>query len=189
MPTWGWIVIAVVVVLAVVAALAAAAARRRKSERIKGRFGPEYERTVEEAGSRRKAESELSARERRREELDIRPLQPAARDRYVQAWRDVQVRFVDMPSESLREADALVTQVMGDCGYPMEDFEQRAADVSVDHPRVVEDYRTAHAISQANDGGRATTEDLRRAMVHYRTLFENLLDAGQGTASRAEGVG
>lgn len=189
MPTWGWIVIAVVVVLAVVALIVALANRRRRSDRIRGRFGPEYDRTVEELGNRRRAESELSARERRREELDIRPLQPAARDRYVQAWRDVQVRFVDMPSESVREADALVTQVMRDRGYPMEDFDQRAADVSVDHPRVVEDYRTAHAISRANDGGRATTEDLRRAMVHYRTLFEDLLETGSGPAGREERVG
>lgn len=188
MPIWVWIVIAVVVVI-VVAALIAAARSRRRSERIRGRFGPEYDRTVEHLGNRRRAESELSERERRREELDIRPLQPAARDRYIQSWRDVQIRFVDMPSESVRQADALVIQVMRDRGYPMEDFEQRAADVSVDHPRVVEDYRTAHAISQANDGGRATTEDLRRAMVHYRTLFEELLETTGGPAGRAEGVG
>jgi hypothetical protein len=185
MPTWGWIVIAVVV-LAVVALLVAYAARRRRTERIRGRFGPEYDRTVGELGNRRKAESELSARERRREELDIRPLEPAARDRYRQAWRDVQTRFVDMPSESVREADVLVIRVMGDRGYPMEDFDQRAADVSVDHPRVVEDYRTAHTISLANDGGRASTEDLRRAMVHYRALFEDLLDTGRDTQERAE---
>src|SRR5207249_3861327 len=114
-------------------------------------------------------------RARRRDELDIRPVNSAARDRYLEEWRVVQARFVDAPAEAVRDADGLVGRVMGDMGYPMGDFEQRQADVSVDHPVVVENYRAAHAISVRNDGGSASTEDLRQAMVHYRALFEDLL--------------
>lgn len=179
MPTWGWLVIAAVVIV-VIAVIAWSAARRRRTDRLRGRFGPEYERAVEDRGSRRQAESELEARQRRREELQIRPLQPAARQRYIGLWSTAQSRFVDAPADAVREADALVAQVMGERGYPMDDFEQRAADVSVDHPVVVENYRAAHRISLANDRGEASTEDLRQAFVHYRTLFEDLLETGEG---------
>jgi hypothetical protein len=125
---------------------------------------------------RRRAESELAERERRREYLEIVPLEPAARERYAEAWRDTQARFVDSPEQAIREADHLVTEVMRERGYPMEDFDQRAADVSVDHPNVTENYRAAHATSLANDQGEASTEDLRQAMVHYRALFVELLE-------------
>jgi hypothetical protein len=179
MDAWVWIVIAVIVV-AVVAWAAMQASRRRRTESLRSQFGDEYERTVQGADSPREAESELEERRRRREMLEIRPLPPGARVRYAEDWRAVQARFVDDPAGALGSADALVTQVMRDRGYPMDEFEQRAADISVDHPRTVEDYRSAHAISTRigdRDGdGDADTEDMRQAMVHYRSLFDELLE-------------
>jgi hypothetical protein len=174
---WVWIVIALVVV-AVVALLAAQMLRQRQ---VRDRFGPEYERTVKETGSQREAVGELRQREARRRELDIRPLEPEAADRYASSWKQTQSRFVDAPGEAITEADALVARVMKERGYPVEDFEQRAADISVDHAEVVNDYRAAHAISLANDHGKATTEDLRQAMVHYRSLFEVLLHSDRSS--------
>jgi len=174
---WAWIVIAVALVLAVGAAWMAF--RHRRSRKLRDRFGPEYDRAVDERGGRWKAESELAGRQRRREELEIRTLDPAARERYMNEWQATQSRFVDDPAEAVTQADRLVTQVMRDRGYPMEDFEQRSVDISVDHAHVVDDYRAAHAISMANEHGRAGTEDLRQAMVHYRRLFEDLLEPRQ----------
>jgi hypothetical protein len=176
MPTWIWVVIAVVVVAAVTAA-AWYGMRRRKTASLRDQFGAEYDRTVGESGSRQ-GESELERRRRRREELDIRPLPAGSRTRYLEEWRMVQARFVDDPSGAVGQADALVSQVMGERGYPMEDFEQRAADVSVDHAEVVGEYRSAHEISTRAADGQAETEDLRRAMVHYRALFDGLLGEG-----------
>jgi hypothetical protein len=181
MPTWGWIVIAVLAIL-LVCAVAWIAYARRRSARLQRTFGPEYDRTVRSQDSRARAESELAERARRRKQFEVRDLPPEVRQRYLVAWRATQGRFVDEPGQAVDEADALVTHVMRDRGYPMEDFEQRAADVSVDHPDVVENYRRAHAISAANREGRAETEDLRQAFVHYRSLFEELLgvtDQGQ----------
>ena len=174
MDTWIWIVlvIAIVVVLAV---LAAAASRRRRSKELQDDFGPEYDRTVDATGDRRDAERELSDRRKRREQLDIIPLSDDARERYASEWQDVQQRFVDEPDRAVRDADGLVQRVMADRGYPMENFEQASADVSVDHPDVVENYRTGHALLAAHDDGQASTEDLRQAMVHYRALFADLL--------------
>jgi hypothetical protein len=174
---WMWVIIAVVVVLAVVAVIWSFMSRRRTA-RLRGRFGPEYERSMAESGGRRKAEAELVAREKRRDELDIRPLPAAARERYAVEWRRVQARFVDEPAPAVANADRLVMAVMGDRGYPTEDFEQRSADVSVDHPHVVDNYRAAHAVSMASERGEAATEDLRQAMVHYRSLFDGLLGEG-----------
>jgi hypothetical protein len=168
----------VVIVLIVLGALLVSR-RRQRSQQLRERFGPEYERTVDEAGDRRAAEKELAERQERRSKLHIVPLAPDARARYRQAWTAAQAKFVDNPAAATREADLLVTSVMRDRGYPMEDFEQRAADVSVDHPEVVEHYRAAHAISKANDNGAATTEDLRQALTHYRALFQELLDEEQ----------
>ena len=183
MASWVWIVVAaaaaVVVFLVVMAAL-----RTRRTRRLQDRFGPEYDRTVETADNRRDAERELRDRERRREHFDIRPLPPAARDRYAEQWRMTQERFVDKPAESVAAADTLVTAVMRERGYPIEDFEQRAADVSVDHPNVVENYRSALRIARASATGDATTEDLRQAMVHYRSLFDELLGAEDDALSR-----
>jgi FtsZ-interacting cell division protein ZipA len=175
MPGWAWaiIVVAAVVVVALVVWRAFAAKRTRT---LQSRFGPEYDRTLETADSRRDAEADLKARADRRDELDIRPLAPGARERYVAEWQQVQARFVDDPDIAVREADVLIQQVMSDRGYPMNDFEQRAADVSVDHPDVVENYREAHRLSRAAATGDATTEDLRQAMQHYRSLFDELLE-------------
>jgi hypothetical protein len=176
MPWWAWALVALVAV-AVIALIAWSVMRGRRSQRLQERFGPEYDRTLRTAGDRRGAESELESRLEHRSGLTIRPLAPAARGRYVEAWRGAQGRFVDSPSDAVREADQLVIVVMRERGYPVDDFETRAGDVSVDHPQVVENYRAAHAISQASERGDAQTEDLRQAMVHYRTLFEWLLGA------------
>jgi hypothetical protein len=185
MPAWAWIVIAVVVVIAL-AGLAMLMMRRR-SHQLRGRFGVEYDRAVAERGGRWKGESELAARQRRRADLDIRPLEPAARERYLAEWRAIQSRFVDDPGGALNEADHTITQVMRDRGYPMENFEDQAAVISVDHAQVVDDYRAGHAISMANDHGQASTEDMRQATVHYRRLFESLLEAPHD--DRSAGVG
>jgi hypothetical protein len=140
-----------------------------------------------EMGSRRKAESQLADRQRRREQLEIRPLAPEARTRFAEEWQIVQSRFVDEPGDAVRGADALVIRVMRDRGYPMEDFEQRSSDVSVDHPHVADDYRAAHAISLAHDHDKASTEDLRQAMVHYRSLFDELLGRDDSAPMRQTG--
>jgi hypothetical protein len=191
MSVWVWLIIAVVVVLGLVAFVWRAKSKRRTGQ-LKDTFGPEYERSMTEAGSRRKGESELAARQTRRESLDIRPLAPEARDRYSDSWQQIQSHFVDEPGVAVTEADRLVSAVMRDRGYPMDDFGQQSADISVDLPHVVDDYRAAHAISMANDHGKASTEDLRQAFVHYRSLFDELLvvpdDAArsQGSAEGAE---
>jgi hypothetical protein len=166
-------VIAAAVLLVVLAV--AVAARRRRSRALADRFGPEYDRTVEAAGKRSKAEAELAARAKHVEQLQIRGLTTAERDRYSQLWRVAQERFVDSPPLAVAEADQLVAEVMRVRGYPTTDFEQRAADISVVHPHLVTNYRAAHAIALSSAGNRATTEDLRQAMVHYRALFEELL--------------
>src|SRR5438445_11636612 len=169
-PMWLLVVIGVVVLALIVTVIASATRRRRR----RSRFGPEYDRTREEKG-RFGTTSELRGREKRRQELEIVELSGAARQRYTQQWQTVQTAFVDRPSDAVRDADGLVTTVMRERGYPIENFEQRSADVSVDHPNVVQNYRAAHAISLANGHARASTEDLRQAMVHYRALFEELL--------------
>ncbi len=162
MPVWAYVVIAVAVFLLIVGFVVSAMRRRGLRER----FGPEYDRAKN---------SELRQREKRVDQLDIVPLSSVARQRYANQWQTVQTQFVDDPASAVRAADALVTTVMNERGYPMDTFDQRTADISVDHPRVAENYRAAHAISLASDNGQATTEDLRQAMVHYRTLFEELL--------------
>jgi nitrogen fixation-related uncharacterized protein len=178
MPAWGWVVIAVGIVL-VAAAIGWTLWSRRRSGRLQDRFGPEYERVLKDSENRRAAESELAGRERRRAELEIRPLPSAARRRYLSEWQATQARFVDAPEESVRDADRLVTEVMRQRGYPMRDFERRAADISVDHPHVVQNYRAAHTVSVTIEDGGTSTEDLRKAMVNYRALFEELLSEDQ----------
>lgn len=178
MDAWVWIVVAIVVI-ALVAYLAWKSAQQR---RLQSRYGPEYDRTVDQTGSRREAAAELKEREKRRAGFDIRPLEPAARDRYQESWRETQARFVDAPTDAVKEADALIQRVMRERGYPVDDFDQRASDLSVDHPDVVENYRGAHLVAVGSDKGEATTEDLRRSMVHYRSLFDRLLrDDGDRT--------
>ena len=185
MPIWAWMLIIAAIVL-VIGIAAWAAMRKKRSQDLRQRFGPEYDRTMREEGSRRAAESELSERRKRREQLDIRPLPPEARQRYAGSWRETQGRFVDDPGAALAEADVLVISVMRDRGYPMEDFERRSADISVDHPRVVDNYRAAHGISMAGERGVATTEDMRQAMVHYRALFDELLGDEQAEVRMRE---
>jgi len=174
------LLVAILIVLALLVVLALFASRRRRSHKLREQFGPEYDRTVAEAGDRKEAESRLQERTARRQRLDVVPLDPADRDRYVEAWRQTQARFVDEPAEATREADRLITAVMRQRGYPIDDFEQRAADISVDHPQVVDDYRAAQAIASANERSEASTEDLRQALVHYRSLFEELLEVDRG---------
>lgn len=178
MPTWAWFVIAVVAV-ALFALLAVAALTRRRTSQLRDRFGPEYDRTVEERGGRRPGEAELASRVERREQLEIRHLSSESRERYLESWQQVQAEFVDDPSRAVNKADRLVIAVMEDRGYPMDDFDRRAADISVDYPQVVERYRSAHGIARKNEEGEATTEDLRQAMQHYRALFEELLEPAE----------
>ena len=175
MPSWGWVLIAIgiVVVLGLVA-WSAFTTRRRKG--LQERFGPEYDRTVADAPTRREAESDLTERSKRHDELELRPLEAESRDRYASRWHNTQAKFVDTPEDAVSDADALIQEVMRERGYPVEDFEQRASDLSVDHPEVISNYRAAHGVSVANERGNASTEDLRTAMVHYRALFEELLE-------------
>jgi FtsZ-interacting cell division protein ZipA len=177
MPVWEWISIAaVVVIVAVVIVAAIWASRRTRTKRLKERFGPEYERTVVEAGEQKAAEKELTARERKRDKLDILPLAPDALQKYANRWRMVQTAFVDNPSSAVADADQLVTEVMRERGYPVDDFDQQAANVSVDHPGVVENYRAGHDIHLMQQNGDVGTEQQREAFVHYRALFEKLLE-------------
>jgi FtsZ-interacting cell division protein ZipA len=170
------LLITILVIVIIVVLVAVLLGQRRRTQRLQQQFGPEYQRTVARTGDQRSAEADLAAREQRRRELNIVALESAARDRYREAWRATQGRFVDDPAAATREADTLVAQVMRDRGYPVDDFEQRAADGSVDHPQVAENYRAAHAVYQANEQGLAGTDDLRQAFVHYRSLFSELLD-------------
>ena len=174
------VVAAIVVGLIVVGLVIAALSRGKRHKELKDRFGPEYDRTVSDIGKRSKAEKELDARAKRVEKLNIHPLSAADRQRFHELWRTAQAHFVDSPLTAVAEADALVAQVMGARGYPVADFDQRAADVSVDHPLVVDNYRRAHAIAVSAQNGSATTEDMRQAVVYYRALFEELLGAPAG---------
>lgn len=174
-----------VAVIAIIVALAALMVSRRNSARLHSRFGPEYDRTVEDAGSRRRAEAELLQRQKRVSRFDIHPLAPADRDRFVDAWRSVQAEFVDHPREAVIQADGLLTEVMRTRGYPMEDFEQRSADLSVDHPTVVQHYRAGREIAVGRAGSPAGTEDLRQAMIHFRSLFDELTGEVSLSHSRA----
>lgn len=185
MDAWVWIVI-IVAALLVIGFVAWTLGTKLRTDRLQRRFGPEYERTIEQAESRKEAESELSARMKRRRELEIQPVSPETAERYRVEWRDVQARFVDQPSEAVKDADRLVTRLMQERGYPTDDFEQQAADVSVDHPNVVDNYRGAHTVWLSNEQGKAETEDLRRAMVHYRSLFEELLERETPEAEQPE---
>jgi hypothetical protein len=169
-----WIAIAVVVVLVVVVALAAASSRRRRHH-LQTRFGSEYDRTVDGADRRREAERELREREARHDELDLRPLSDASRQRYTQQWQEMQSGFVDRPQVAVADADRLITDLMRERGYPVDDFDTRSELVSVDHPDVVENYRTAHGIAVRTVEGRTSTEDLRQAVISYRALFEEML--------------
>lgn len=173
-----WVILAGAVIFAFLlgGSIAWLRMRRRHAERLRERFGPEYDHVVQETGSPRRAEDELLRREERVRQFDIRSLSGEQRARYSDSWRRVQASFVDAPVRAVAEADELVMEVMQERGYPMGDFEQRAEDLSVDHPRVVRNYREAHGLALRSDRGEAETEDLRQAMVYYRELFEDLLE-------------
>ncbi|WP_244894054.1 hypothetical protein [Planobispora rosea] len=179
-----WVAVIVVAVVAIVA-VGYVVLQQQRRHRLRERFGPEYDRTLRERENRREAEQELLAREQRFSSLDIRPLDDETRAGYAKKWLEVQERFVDAPGFAVTEADHLVTSVMADKGYPVEDFEQRIADLSVDHSRTLDHYRQAHEISGRAVRKAASTEELRQAMVHYRALFEELLGAPTAEAAKA----
>jgi hypothetical protein len=177
----------VIVLIVALAVLAAGAAwfwtARQRSARLQTRFGPEYERTVARSGGQGQAEKTLQAREERVEKLHIQPLSSPDRTRFADAWRSAQAQFVDDPPGAIREADRLVGEAMQARGYPTSTFEQRAADVSVDHPQVVSNYRAAHTIAGRQERGEASTDELRQAMLHYRELFDELLGSAPTTGA------
>lgn len=163
--------------------------RRRRSEQLKQRFGAEYDRTVQEQGDPRRAETVLEERAKRVETFSLRSLSPADREAYIIEWSAVQRRFVDDPAAAVGSADRLVARVMTDRGYPMSNFAQRSEDISVNYPAVVQNYRAAHDIHLKNEEGTATTEELRRAMVHYRSLFDELLEKATVTTMERKKTG
>jgi len=172
------VVLIAVVVIALIAVVAIAfiASRKRRSQKLRERFGPEYDRVVRQEGDPRKAEGVLEFRQKRREKFKIRPLSASDRSSFTVRWNEVQARFVDDPRGAVTVADSLVTDAMQARGYPIGEFDQRAADLSVDYPVIVDNYRAAHDIALRHGAGKASTEDLRQAMVHYRALFQELLD-------------
>jgi len=174
--TQTWIILAAVVVLALVAVAAWLFYQKKQSHKLQARFGPEYGRTVNELGSRTKGESELKAREKRVERLELLTLTPSEAARFTESWQTLQSRFVDNPKGVVVQAEQLVRELMQKRGYPMGDFEHRAGDISVDHPDVVANYRAAQAIAVRERQGSADTEELRKAVVHYRALFDDLLE-------------
>ncbi|MET8121696.1 hypothetical protein [Micromonospora sp. NPDC005291] len=168
-------IIVIVLVVLVIAALAVAARSLIRRRELRSRFGPEYDRVVAEQDSRSAAERELRDRERRHAELELTPLSPESRARYASAWEELQVRFIDSPSETVGDADELVTRLIEEQGYPTGDFSDQTAHLSVDHARTLTNYRDAHEIHLRNSRGEASTEELRQAVVHYRALFADLL--------------
>jgi hypothetical protein len=177
-------IIAIVIAVVLIVAVIALTVPRQRSQRLKERFGPEYDRTLDRTGSQARSERELAAREQRHQKLDIRPLTPGARTRYSEEWRTIQARFVDDPSLAVTEADRVIVEVMRDRGYPVDDsVSQRVDDLSVDHASVIDNYRVARDIARRNARHEASTEELRRATVSYRTLFEDLLGDDVRTTS------
>jgi hypothetical protein len=180
----GMEVLIVLAIVVVIGAVAIYTMQARRTKRLKERFGPEYARVVEETGNRSTAEAKLEHRQRRVGKLSIRTLESNERAHFQDEWREIQAQFVDDPARALTGADRLVGEVMAAEGYPMREFEERAEDISVDHATVCDNYREAHSIATKNVQGNATTEDLRKAMIHYRTLFEELV--GQRELAQTE---
>jgi hypothetical protein len=193
MSTVIWVVIAIVAVIAI--ALVAVGARKRNSAMLRDRFGPEYDRAVEKSGDQRAAEADLRAREKQRAQFDVKPLPESTRLQFADEWRDVQENFIDQPAQAATAADILITRVMEARGYPMNDFDVQADLVSVDYPETVENYRFAHAVQERSQTQQASTEDLREALLRYRSLFDELLrpdgnsDAANGTTGQAQPAG
>jgi hypothetical protein len=179
------VAIVIVVIVVVMAVIVFALERKRRSQRLREHFGPEYDRLLREQGDPRKTEAVLADREKRVEKFSVRALSREDKLRYADEWANVQKQFVDDPAMAVNEADNLVTVVMSARGYPMSNFEQRSADISVHYPRVVQNYRAARVISLRNATGQATTEELRQALVYYRSLFDELLE----TTSKSETTG
>ena len=179
MNSTGVVIVLIVAAVIIIAALILMATRKRRSQKLRERFGPEYDRVLTREGDPAKAERVLEFRQKHREMFKIRALSPTDRSSFRYRWNEVQSRFVDDPKGAVTMAESLVTDLMQARGYPIADFEQQAADISVDHPIVVENYRAAHDIALRHGRGQASTEDLRNAMVHYRALFQELLDDNQ----------
>ena len=179
------VAIVIVVIVVVMAVIVFALERKRRSQRLREHFGPEYDRLLREQGDPRKTEAVLADREKRVENFSVRALSREDKLRYADEWANVQKQFVDDPAMAVNEADNLVTVVMSARGYPMSNFEQRSADISVHYPRVVQNYRAARVISLRNATGQATTEELRQALVYNRSLFDELLE----TTSKSETTG
>jgi len=175
------IALVVAVIVVIVGALVAFYLLRRRTEKLRDHFGPEYDRAVAEGGNRRSAESTLVDRTERVKKFHLRALSAEDRARYTEQWNRVQAHFVDAPAGAVAEADQLIGDLMATCGYPIGDFEQRAADISVEHPFVTQNYRAAHEIALRQGKGQASTEDLRRAMIHYRALFDDLVSQPKDT--------
>lgn len=184
MGAWAWVLLIVGIVA--IAVLVWFMVRQTRTRGLQRDFGPEYDRTMDRAGHRLTAESDLRERRERVNALDIQPLSEADRDRFSSDWRKVQAEFVDTPAEAVADADDLIQRVMSTRGYPVEEFDRRAADISVTHPTVVENYRSAHsiAVKEAGHEGHANTEALRKAMVYYRSLFDDLLVVDDGESRR-----
>jgi hypothetical protein len=184
MDTLGWVIVIAVAVVAV--GLVWFLTRQARTRALQRDFGPEYDRTMARTGDRGEAESDLLERRERVSALDVRPLSRSDHDRFATEWTKVQTAFVDAPAEAVTEADELIQQVMATRGYPVQDFDRRAADVSVEHPDVVENYRSAHSIAlkEAREDSDVNTEALRKAMVYYRSLFEELLVVDDGSDRR-----
>ncbi|MFG2041838.1 hypothetical protein [Dactylosporangium sp. NPDC048998] len=175
------LIIAIIVLVVVIAGLSTMAiGRRRRTKALRRRFGPEYDRAVAEQPSRRAAERDLQERERRHADLGLKDLDPHKRQRYAEQWARTQAHFVEEPEAATREADALVTRVMAERGYPVGDFDTRVQDLSVDHAETLGHYRDAHEINKVNERGQASTEQLRQALMHYRVLFAELLGDAPG---------
>jgi hypothetical protein len=169
------VIVAVIVIVVLIAVVGYLIMRKRRSRMLRERFGPEYDRVVRKEGDVHRGEDVLAFRAKRLEKLSIQPLSRAERSEFASRWAVLQPQFVDNPRDTVTRADELVNEVMRARGYPVGNFEQRAADISVDHPVVVENYRAAHEIALRHSRGEASTEDLRKAMVHYRSLFDDLL--------------
>jgi hypothetical protein len=180
----GTIVFIVGATIVVIGLLAYIAMSMRRTQMLRARFGPEYDHLARTLGDRTRVEKELDQRQRRVSRLHIRPLEENQLGRYRDSWRSVQTQFVDDPKRAVAEADRLVQDVMNARGYPVGEFEQNAADISVDHPNVVMHYRAAHDVAGRSAAGQASTEDLRQALIHYRALFDDLLETRESTVGR-----
>ena len=189
MDTWIWIVIAVVAVLIIAAALVGAYMQQqsRRTVQLKKGFGPEYDRAVDKYGDRKQAEGALRDRKERVAKLQLRSLSSSERAHFLDSWNQTQAHFVDEPAEAISDAKGLVDEAMKARGYPVGDFDQKAEDISVDHPYVVENYRAARKIAMTNERGEASTEELRQGMVHYRALFTELLNGAGSDAVPSRG--